>query len=83
MVSEDQGKDILMKIEIINKTELSEHEAFELLAKVYEVGNDQIKNDVSGWVIANCKFNSKEVEVAISESQGNTAVVIDYHIERD
>lgn len=32
-----------MKIEIINKTELTEHEVFELLAKVYEVGNDQIK----------------------------------------
>ncbi len=72
-----------MKIEIINKTELSEHEAFELLAKVYEVGNDEIKKDVSGWVIATCKFNSKEIEVAISEKKGNSAVLIDYHIERD
>lgn len=72
-----------MKIEIINKTVLTEHEVFELLAEVYEVGNDEIKKEVSGWVIATCKFNSKEVEVAISESQGNTAVLIDYHIERD
>jgi hypothetical protein len=72
-----------MKIEIVNKTGLTEHEVFVLLAKVYEVGNDEIKKDVPGWVIANCKFNSKEIEVAISERQGNTTMFIDYHIEMD
>ena len=79
-VNEIKGKDVLMKILIDNRTQLSEICMFKILEKIYDKVNNEIKSPWSSDTIC-FSFDEISLFAVFVLREKDIEIIIDYHEE--